>query len=291
VDFKDSLNRKLSGVKLLARYKNTGNIVDSTITDHQGFFALNLPFDQELEIIAEKPGYEIDQPLNLSTHGLTLGVDSVEIEMRKKDLLVYGKIFSKETQSGLQGVTINIINLSENNTEKKELDSKSNYSIKLKRNCSFRIEFSKSGYITKSIDITTQDINAKDYNKDILMEEEFIDLVTIHFDYKKSNLTGNAVELLFPLMDMMIENPDLNIQILAHADSRGTKEYNLKLSELRAASALNYLTGKGIDLTRIKTRAFGESLLLNDCYDDQPCNETKHAENRRVELILQYKDF
>jgi outer membrane protein OmpA-like peptidoglycan-associated protein len=288
VESMDSLMLKMPGVKLLARYKYTGHIIDSTITDNKGLFALKLPFDQEFEIIAQKPGYEMNHELKISTRGLTLGVDSVEIIMLKKDLLVTGKIYSKETESGLEGVTINVLNLSDNLNEKIELGSTALYNLKLNRNRSFRVEFSKPGFITKSIDITTQDVNPKEYRKDIVLEEEFISAVTIHFDYKKSNLTKNAIELLYPVADLMKTRPELKLQILAHADSRGGKEYNMKLSEMRASSAVKYLVNKGINPARITTKAFGESMLLNDCYDDKPCKESEHAVNRRVELIIQH---
>jgi len=288
VDSMDSLLLKMPGVKLTARYKYTGHVIDSTITDQKGLFALKLPFDQEFEILAQKPGYEMNHELKISTRGLTLGVDSVEILMLKKDLLVSGKIYSRETEAGLDGVTINVLNLTDNIGEKIELGSAAQYALKLKRNKSYRVEFSKPGYITKSVDITTQDINPKEYRKDIVLEEEYISAVTIHFDYKKSNLTKPATELLYPVADLLKTRPELKVQILAHTDSRGGNAYNLKLSELRAASAVKYLLNKGIDGSRITTKAFGETMLLNDCYDDKPCKETEHAINRRVELIIQH---
>jgi outer membrane protein OmpA-like peptidoglycan-associated protein len=61
-------------------------------------------------------------------------------------------------------------------------------------------------------------------------------------------------------------------------DHRGNCEFNLKLSEARAAAAVEYLAGLGIDRKLMTPRGFG---FLTLKYPDQP----ESAANRRVEVV------
>jgi len=84
----------------------------------------------------------------------------------------------------------------------------------------------------------------------------------------------------------LIENPTVDVEIGAHADSRGTAIYNMKLTERRGQSVLDYLVGKGIDASRIKITAYGETKLTNRCSDGVKCSAAEHAANRRAEATI-----
>jgi hypothetical protein len=64
----------------------------------------------------------------------------------------------------------------------------------------------------------------------------------------------------------------------------GSADYNLKLSDRRAASVVRYLTGKGIDAARLSSRGYGATRPLVSETDG---NDTARAQNRRVELVKQ----
>ncbi len=69
------------------------------------------------------------------------------------------------------------------------------------------------------------------------------------------------------------------IDVYGHTDNVGSDAYNQTLSEQRAASVANYLSGRGVNRARIATRGFGESqpVASND-------TEVGRAQNRRVEI-------
>jgi outer membrane protein OmpA-like peptidoglycan-associated protein len=79
---------------------------------------------------------------------------------------------------------------------------------------------------------------------------------------------------------------EATVELSGNTDSRGSKTYNLKLSEKRSASALNYLIEKGIDATRITTVNNGELNLVNQCDDGTECSNADHAMNRRVDINI-----
>ena len=234
VKFLDSINQIIADVRLIAKNKSTGQIADSTRSDSKGLFALKLPFNQDFEINVYKPGYQINEKINVSTKGLTMGIDSINVIMKKQDLLTFGKIYSNETQQELEGVTIRIINVTENISSTAPPNSSGGYQLNLKRNRSFILEFSKPGYKTTTISVITSDMYSKEYIKDILLEEESIETVFVQFDYKKGVLNKAALEKLNPVLKLMHDQPEAKLQIVAHADSRGEKEANYKLSLLRA---------------------------------------------------------
>jgi len=104
---------------------------------------------------------------------------------------------------------------------------------------------------------------------------------SVNFDLNKATLTSTAKANLDKLVPVFNEYPDTNIQIFGYTDSSGSDEYNLNLSEQRAASVRSYLGGKGISTSRIVAKGMGEVDPIAD-------NTTKEgmAKNRRVEFAI-----
>jgi len=104
-------------------------------------------------------------------------------------------------------------------------------------------------------------------------------IVTFAFD--SSDLTSVAKTNLDKLSQVLINNPDTNINIYGHTDSKGSDEYNQKLSERRANSVKAYLAGKGIASSRLFALGEGESMPVatND-------TDAGRAQNRRVEFAI-----
>ena len=77
----------------------------------------------------------------------------------------------------------------------------------------------------------------------------------------------------------MNENPNMKIQISGYTDNVGTPADNLKLSNGRALSVVNYLIAKGVKKDRLSYKGFGETnpVATND-------TEEGRALNRRTEL-------
>lgn len=103
----------------------------------------------------------------------------------------------------------------------------------------------------------------------------------VNFAFDKSDLQPLAKANLDKLADVLINNPDTNINIYGYTDSKGTDEYNLSLSDRRAASVKAYLISKGIASSRMNTMGMGEAspIASND-------TEAGRAQNRRVEFAI-----
>ena len=103
----------------------------------------------------------------------------------------------------------------------------------------------------------------------------------VNFGFDSSELTASAKTNLDKLAEVLINNPDTNINIYGHTDSKGADEYNQSLSERRANSVKNYLAAKGIASTRLFAMGVGEKepVATND-------TEAGRAQNRRVEFAI-----
>lgn len=111
-------------------------------------------------------------------------------------------------------------------------------------------------------------------------------LGNVYFKFNSSYLTTEDKELLDKLVNIMEEEPNLNIKVTAHTDSRGTEKYNQWLSERRAQRTVDYVVSKGISKDRIVYEAYGETQLVNECTDGVYCTEEKHSKNRRSEFLI-----
>ena len=86
----------------------------------------------------------------------------------------------------------------------------------------------------------------------------------IYYKFDKSNLEIDYKQRLDSLVISLNEYPDLNLEISSYADCRGSSIYNLKLTEERNQTILNYLKSKIFNPKRISTIAFGESQIQNN---------------------------
>ncbi|MEM9852527.1 MAG: OmpA family protein [Pseudomonadota bacterium] len=103
----------------------------------------------------------------------------------------------------------------------------------------------------------------------------------ITFGSGSSRLTENSVFLLDSLADIIARCPGMVIEIGGHTDNVGTDAANLRLSDRRAASVVEYLTEKGITQGVLQSRGYGEAKPAFD-------NGTPEGRqrNRRIEFTV-----
>jgi len=104
---------------------------------------------------------------------------------------------------------------------------------------------------------------------------------TILFDYDKATIRQESYSALQSIADIMKEYPNSDFLIEGHTDSRGSAEYNEKLSHERAGSVREYLTTIGMSASRLTSKGFGEARPI-------ATNNTAagRQQNRRVEISL-----
>lgn len=108
----------------------------------------------------------------------------------------------------------------------------------------------------------------------------------ILFDTKQYSLLPTAKETLEKIAMVLKNNTSIKIEISAHTDSKGNDQDNLKLSEQRAKSVTDFLIKNGINSSRLISKGFGETKILNRCTNGTECSDLEHAINRRVEFKI-----
>ncbi len=88
--------------------------------------------------------------------------------------------------------------------------------------------------------------------------------------------------MLQKVLALLKSRPDLKLEVQGHTDNVGSDDYNLKLSDARAASVAAWLVSKGITADRLTAQGYGMRQPIADNGSDEG-----RAKNRRVELRKQ----
>jgi len=231
----------------------------------------------------------------MTTHNETYGEsDIVRVKLLEREkpnpvVLVSGNVYNKKTNKPLSATleyeTLpdgtkagNAISNVEDGSFKIVLPYNKNYSIHASADKFFAISENlnldslvKSGY--------------KEIHKDLYLVPieigQIVRLNNVFFDFDKWDLRPESFVELDRVVQLMNDNPTLEIEMSAHTDSRGSDEYNIKLSENRAKSVMDYIISKGISPTRITSHGYGETrpVASNDTDEGRQLN-------RRVEFKI-----
>ncbi|WP_051291122.1 OmpA family protein [Pedobacter glucosidilyticus] len=203
---------------------------------------------------------------------------------------VDGKVTEKGTGSPIAGLKIFLIN--KNTGEEKSTLSAEDGSFKF--NLDKETDYTVRGDMDKFFSRQEGDITTKGATESIVFNVKFevekveeaylVRLNNIYYDFDKYQVRKDAEPELNKVVAFLNSTPDVNIELRSHTDARGKAAYNQKLSELRAASAKEYLKTKGIEIKRLSSKGYGESQLLNKCVDGTQCSEEQHQLNRRTEF-------
>jgi len=113
-----------------------------------------------------------------------------------------------------------------------------------------------------------------------LEREGRIALHGILFDLDQATLKQESSQQLQHIVTLLLQYPDLQLEVQGHTDDQGDDAYNMDLSQRRAEAVRDYLRLFGIDGSRLTPKGYGETAPV-------AANETEagRAENRRVELV------
>lgn len=109
-------------------------------------------------------------------------------------------------------------------------------------------------------------------------------LKDIYYDFDKWHIREESELELNKLLSFLQENPSTIVEIGSHTDARAPYDYNIKLSQRRAQSVVDWLVARGVDKKRLKPKGYGETQPVNGCVDGVTCTEYEHQRNRRTEF-------
>lgn len=109
---------------------------------------------------------------------------------------------------------------------------------------------------------------------------------TINFLPNETEIDSESAKTLDAIYLILVKYPYLKVEIGFHTDSRGVEKDLLRLSGERAEVCAQYLVRKGIDESRLISKGYGASQLLNECKKGIKCSNSKHLVNRRSEFVV-----
>ena len=120
----------------------------------------------------------------------------------------------------------------------------------------------------------------------VVTTNEPIRLNNIYYDFNDDKILPDAEKDLQFLVDLMNRYKDMVIELSSHTDSRGSDDYNERLSQRRAESARRWMIERGISAERIVAKGYGEKQILNGCTNGVTCSDDEHRFNRRTEFKI-----
>jgi len=82
----------------------------------------------------------------------------------------------------------------------------------------------------------------------------------IFYEFDKATLLPESEEALNELIKILDDNPNVTIELGAHADRKGSEKYNEELAHRRAQSVVDYLIAAGIPADRLSAKGYGKSV-------------------------------
>lgn len=163
------------------------------------------------------------------------------------------------------------------------------YLVSLPAGKNYGIAVKKEGYLfhSENFDIPAA-AGYQEYVKDVPLKNIAVGtkivLRNIFFDFDKATLRPESTYELERLVQLLKDVPGMKIEIGGHTDSKGSDEYNMKLSASRAESVMNYVATHGIDKARLTSKGYGETkpMATNDTDDGRQLN-------RRTEFEIKSK--
>lgn len=117
--------------------------------------------------------------------------------------------------------------------------------------------------------------------------EKVFRLENIYFEFDSVRITRQAAKELDNLVQLLLDNPEIKIEMGSHTDSVGSNSYNYELSKGRAESTVRYLIAHGIAADRLVARGYGEEKpIARNTNPDGTDNKAGRDRNRRTEFKI-----
>jgi len=234
------------------------------------------PDETEINLFDNKTGVLIKK-IELNEKG------SFNFEAKPGDFRIVVSQINKKTDS------INRKQILETAVSKKQLTDTGTFFFEIKPG-DYQLHISHTGYKTDTININIPLKLAGNYvpvTTALVPEKvasgKFISIKNVLFEYDSYRLSEDALTAIRELKSILINYPELRIEVAGYTDSKGTPEYNLKLADKRAQEIINFLTAEGIAAGRMVKKAFGSSdFAAQNTKSDGSDNPEGRRYNRRA---------
>lgn len=263
----------------------TGKLISTQQSNSAtGKFLVSLPSGKNYKMKVTAKGYEDHEEVFNIPKGEKFKELDINIKLKRKEQTVEleGEVMDEKGKPLKAKIEI-VNNATGEVIARTTADKLGKYLAKLKAGKNYGIVVSSDGYLFQSLNL---DISPdKDHMKlpSITLKKieagKNIVLNNIFFDFDKASLSPSSKPELERVATVLKDNPSMKIEISGHTDNKGSAIYNLKLSESRAKSVVDFLSSTGIEKNRLTFKGYGflKPIATNE-------TEEGRQQNRRTEF-------
>lgn len=206
-------------------------------------------------------------------------------------VMAKGKIRDKETGKGIPDVNMAVREVNKTEVNNYQTDSSGAFAFPLKKTKTYQVKIKKKKFFTHTDTISVSDADSQPpLNMDVKIEPMVIDkpvrLDNINYAFNSWEITSRSSGILDGLVKILTDNPEIDVEIASHTDTRGDQDINKYVSQQRAQAVVRYLILKGVNPRRLSSKGYGKERPLVHCGLSSPCTEEDHLQNRRTEFKI-----
>lgn len=212
---------------------------------------------------------------------LLLTCTTLSVSAQDDAMEAWGKVLDATTHKGISAI-IRYSSIPTGSIYGKFVDS--TFSFPIFGAAKYQITAEAKGYNPRTVILDPKNIDERrKVIRNIVLTPagEAIRLTNLNFAQGKAQISSDSYPELDEVVSMMRDNHKIIIQLEGHTDKLGDAKANMRLSEARVEAVKKYIASKGIQKSRIKTKAFGGSQPLSTETSPQARDL-----NRRVEMRI-----
>ena len=282
----DAITKQPIATKISSKSNNAKEKAISTVVDANGLFSMIYRVGSKYEVSTTPLNdyFPYKGSMDMATAKETDNIEK-NIELIPKKISYQFQLLDKETKAILKDPKVKVMDVETKQLlEVKVEKDLATVTVEIGKVYKFAANALGYTFFSRGFKPDTADVfkdRLKKVPLAVLKKDAVVQLQDITFETGKAELKPDSNEELDRLVSLLEGNQTIKVEISAHTDDVGNDDSNLKLSEKRAKTVVDYLTGKGIKAERMTAKGYGETqpLVANDTDENK-------AKNRRVQFKI-----
>ena len=282
----DAVTKQPIATKISSKSNSVKEKLISTVVDANGLFSMIYRVGSKYEISTTPLNdyFPYKGSMDMTTAKETDNIEK-NIELIPKKIPYQFQLLDKETKAILKDPKVKVMDVETKQLLEVKVEKDiAVVTVEIGRAYKFAANALGYAFFSRGFKPDTADVfkdRLKKVPLAVLKKDAVVQLQDITFETGKAELKPDSNEELDRLVSLLEGNQAIKVEISAHTDDVGNDDSNLKLSEKRAKTVVDYLTSKGIKADRMTAKGYGETqpLAANDTDENK-------AKNRRVQFKI-----
>ena len=282
----DAITKQPIATKITSKSNNNKEKAINTVVDANGLFSMIYRVGSKYEVSTTVMNdyFPYKGSMDMTTAKETDNIEK-NIELIPKKIPYQFQLLDKETKAILKDPKVKVMDVETKQLLEVQVE-KDIATVTVEIGKAYKFAANALGYtfFSRGFKPDTADVfkdRLKKVPLAVLKKDAVVQLQDITFETGKADLKPESNEELDRLVSLLEGNQTIKVEISAHTDDVGNDDSNLKLSEKRAKTVVDYLTKKGIKGDRMTAKGYGETQPLGANDTDE-----NKAKNRRVQFKI-----